>query len=115
MAHVVGIDAQARQISCEDGTVLDYDAASVPVFWTIQYLKRLDYLGHVSQWDDIILHEDPEKPELLAYYIKDGVVAAAAGLDRDDDTSALVALLSLRRDWTPQALGESPARLLASL
>lgn len=95
------------------GHQVRYDA--VPVFWTIQYLKRLDYIGHASEWDDIVLHGDPEKPDLLAYYLKDGVVAAAAGLDRDRDTSALVALLSLRRDWTPQALGESPARLLATL
>jgi len=50
--------------------------------------------------------------ELLAYYIKNGLVAAAAGIGRDHDTSALVALLSVRRDWTPQALGQSPARLL---
>jgi hypothetical protein len=90
-----------------------YDA--VPVFWTIQYLKRLDYIGHASQWDDLVLHSDPEKPELLAYYVKHGLVAAAAGMGRDQDTSALVALLSMRRDWTTQALGESPARLLATL
>ena len=92
------------------GQQVRYDA--VPVFWTIQYLKRLDYIGHAAQWDDIVLHGDPEKLELLAYYIKNGLVAAAAGIGRDHDTSALVALLSVRRDWTPQALGQSPARLL---
>ncbi len=85
------------------GQQVRYDA--VPVFWTIQYLKRLDYIGHASEWDNIVLHGDPEKPELLAYYVKDGVVVAAAGLDRDRDTSALVALLTLRRDWTSQSLG----------
>jgi apoptosis-inducing factor 3 len=95
------------------GHQVRYDA--VPVFWTIQYLKRLDYIGHASQWDDIVLHGDPEKPELLAYYVKDGLVAAAAGIGRDHDTSALVALLSVRRDWTPQALGQSPARLLDTM
>jgi apoptosis-inducing factor 3 len=95
------------------GQQVRYDA--VPVFWTIQYLKRLDYIGHASEWDDIVLHGDPEKPELLAYYVKDGAVAAAAGLDRDHDTAALVALMSLRRAWTAQELGDSPARVLASL
>ena len=95
------------------GQQVRYDA--VPVFWTIQYLKRLDYIGYASQWDDLVLHGDPEKPELLAYYVKDGLVAAAAGIGRDKDTSALVALLSMRRNWTAQALGESPARLLATL
>jgi NADPH-dependent 2,4-dienoyl-CoA reductase/sulfur reductase-like enzyme/nitrite reductase/ring-hydroxylating ferredoxin subunit len=94
------------------GKPVRYDA--VPVFWTIQYLKRLDYIGHASEWDEIVLHGDPEKPELLAYYVKNGVVAAAAGLGRDRDTSALVALMSIQRDWTAEALGASPAALLGS-
>ncbi len=93
------------------GHAVRYDA--VPVFWTIHYMKRLDYIGHAAKWDKIVLHGDPAKPEFLAYYVKDGLVAAAAGIDRDHDTSALVALLSLRRDWTAEELGESPARLLA--
>lgn len=92
------------------GQALRYDA--VPVFWTIQYLKRLDYVGHATEWDDVVLHGDPGKPEFLAYYVKDRVVAAAAGLDRDRDMAALIALLSSRRDWSPQALGVSPAGLL---
>ena len=94
------------------GKPVRYDA--VPVFWTIQYLKRLDYIGHASEWDQIVMHGDPEKPELLAYYVKNGVVAAAAGLGRDRDTSALVALMSIRRDWTAETLGASPAALLSS-
>jgi NADPH-dependent 2,4-dienoyl-CoA reductase/sulfur reductase-like enzyme len=87
-----------------------YDA--VPVFWTIHYLKRLDYIGHATEWDDLVLHGDIEKPEFLVYYVKDGRVIAAAGLDRDRDTAALVELLSLRRDWTAAELGPDPARLL---
>jgi apoptosis-inducing factor 3 len=90
-----------------------YDA--VPVFWTIQYLKRLDYIGHATDWDDIVVHGDLNKPEFLAYYLKNGVVAAAAGLDRDRDTAALIELLTLRRNWTPSELGDSPATVLAAI
>jgi apoptosis-inducing factor 3 len=90
-----------------------YDA--VPVFWTIQYLKRLDYIGHAADWDDIVVHGDLNKPEFLAYYVKNGVVAAAAGLDRDRDTAALIELLTLRRNWTPSELGDSPVRVLAAI
>lgn len=92
------------------GQGLRYDA--VPVFWTIHYLKRLDYIGHASDWDEIVVHGDLEKPEFLAYYVKDGKVIAAAGLDRDQDTAALIELFQQRRDWTPETLGESPARRL---
>lgn len=95
------------------GQTTRYDAP--PVFWTIQYLKRLDYIGHAAEWDDVVVHGDLGKPEFLAYYVKDGLVAAAAGLDRDQDTAALVELFTLRRDWTPEALGDHPLRVLASM
>jgi apoptosis-inducing factor 3 len=95
------------------GKTEPYDA--VPVFWTIQYLKTLDYIGHATSWDDVVLHGDMEKPEFLAYYVKDGRVAAAAGFDRSDDTAALIALFGRRQDWTAEELGESPASVLARL
>ena len=87
------------------GQGVRYDA--VPVFWTIQYLKRLDYIGHAKDWDDVVVHGDLEKPEFLAYYVKDGRVLAAAGLDRDKETAALIALFERRQDWTPEELGDS--------
>ncbi len=42
-------------------------------------------------------------------------MAAAAGLDRDKNTAALIELFHLLRDWTTAALGDSPAAVLASL
>ena len=89
--------------------------AAVPVFWTIQYLKRLDYIGHATDWDDIVVHGDLKKPEFLAYYVKDGLIQAAAGLDRDKDTAALIELLTMRRDWTPSSMGDSPAAVVAAM
>ncbi len=94
------------------GQAARYDA--VPVFWTIQYMKRLDYIGHATGWDSVVLHGDVGKPEFLAYYVKDGRVAAAVGLGRDQDTAALMELFAMRRDWTAADLGESPAAVLAA-
>lgn len=88
---------------------------AVPVFWTIQYRKRLDYIGHAAAWDEIVVHGDLSKPEFLAYYVKDGRVLAAAGLDRDRDTAALIELMTVRRHWTAQELGAEPAAVLAAL
>jgi hypothetical protein len=39
-------------------------------------------------------------------------VVAAAGFDRDRDTGALIVLFEQRQDWTPDALGDAPSRLL---
>ncbi len=90
-----------------------YDA--VPFFWTIQYMKRLDYVGHAQAWDSTVLHGDLGKPEFLAYYVKDGRVAAAAGLGRDQDTAALIELFARRRDWQATELGDRPVAVLAAL
>jgi NADPH-dependent 2,4-dienoyl-CoA reductase/sulfur reductase-like enzyme len=88
------------------GEAVRFDA--VPVFWTIQYLKRLDFIGHVTTWDDIVVHGNLDEPCFLAYYVKEGVVIAAAGLDRDRDTAALIDLFARRRNWTAAELGPSP-------
>lgn len=95
------------------GRVVRYEA--VPVFWTIQYLKRLDTIGHAEDWDDVVVHGDLEKPEFIAYYVKDGHVAAAVALDRDQDAAALVALFTMRQAWTPEALGSRPASVLGAI
>ena len=94
------------------GRATRFDAA--PVFWTIQYMKRLDYIGHASDWDEVVLHGDVETPNFLAYYVKGGQVVAAVGMDRDADTAALVELLAMR-DWTPHALGETPSAILKAM
>jgi NADPH-dependent 2,4-dienoyl-CoA reductase/sulfur reductase-like enzyme len=85
---------------------------ATPVFWTIQYLKRVDYIGHAEAWDEIVIHGDLSRPEFLAYFVKGGIVTAAAGMDRDQDTAALIALFDQRRHWTPGELGEKPSALL---
>ena len=90
-----------------------YDAP--PVFWTIQYRKRLDYIGHAAVWDDIVVHGDLGEPRFLAYLVKDGIVAAAAALGLDREAAALTELFRLRRTWSPQDLGPHPAARLAEI
>ena len=79
------------------GQDVAYDA--VPVFWTIQYMKRLDYVGHASGKDEIAVRGDLGEQKFIAYYLKDGIVKAAAGLNRDADMAAVLALMNGQRDW----------------
>jgi apoptosis-inducing factor 3 len=95
------------------GQAARYDAP--PLFWTIHYLKSLEYIGHAREWDDIVVHSDLGKLEFLAYYVRNGLVVAAAGMGRDKDTASLLELFTVRRDWTPAALGDNPAAVLADL
>ena len=90
---------------------------AVPMFWTIQYMKRLDYVGHASAKDELVVRGDLEKPEFIAYYLRDGKVAAAAGFDRDSDMAAIVALMESRHGWTVEDLHPPdglPATVLAA-
>jgi NADPH-dependent 2,4-dienoyl-CoA reductase/sulfur reductase-like enzyme/nitrite reductase/ring-hydroxylating ferredoxin subunit len=86
--------AAARAMLGQDAV---YDA--VPVFWTIQYMKRLDYVGHASAAHDIVIRGNLADQEFIAYYLKDGVVKAAAGMNRDADMAALIALMTGQPDW----------------
>lgn len=96
------------------GADLRFDA--VPYFWTIQFMKQLDYVGHGAGTDDLIIRGDTEEPAFIAYYRREGRIVAAAGWSHDRDMAALITLMGRKRDWTLDELhppGSSPAEVLA--
>jgi NADPH-dependent 2,4-dienoyl-CoA reductase/sulfur reductase-like enzyme/nitrite reductase/ring-hydroxylating ferredoxin subunit len=48
----------------------------VPFFWTYHFDKRIDYLGHAEQWDDIVYKGEPETFEFIALLCQSQRVAA---------------------------------------
>ena len=96
----------------------DLAYAAVPVFWTIQYMQQLTYIGHASGTDEIVIRGALEKREFIAYYVREGRVAAAAGMGLDRDLSAIIALMERQRDWAVEALhpqDASPSDVLADI
>lgn len=79
-----------------------YDA--VPYFWTIHFMQRLDYVGHAAEWDNVVIEGDLDKPQFMAFYLRNGSVAAVAGWDRDQLMAKVITLMTARQDWTVQAL-----------
>jgi NADPH-dependent 2,4-dienoyl-CoA reductase/sulfur reductase-like enzyme/nitrite reductase/ring-hydroxylating ferredoxin subunit len=77
---------------------------SVPYFWTIHFLKRLDYVGHATDWDEIIVDGDLQKPKFIALYVKAGRVDAVIGWDRDQDIARVISLFEEGRNWQADAL-----------
>ncbi|GAB4040816.1 FAD-dependent oxidoreductase [Spirosoma jeollabukense] len=76
-----------------------------PFFWTNQQGKRINYVGHATQIDDIIYDGDPEKDDaFLALYIQNGQIRAAAGLKRDQDIIAIRELMQADRMPLPDAV-----------
>ena len=75
----------------------------VPFFWTNQYGQGMDYVGHATRPDETIIDGDLTSGKWIAYYLKDGRVAAAAGMQRKGDVMALMEVM--RRVGRPSADG----------
>jgi len=54
-------------------------------FWSDQYEHKIEYVGHVAKWDEFVVRGSLEEAKLIGFYLVDGVVRAAVGLDRGGD------------------------------
>ncbi|HEY2161240.1 MAG TPA: FAD-dependent oxidoreductase [Solirubrobacteraceae bacterium] len=57
----------------------------IHTFWSDQYEHKLEYAGHATKWDQFIVRGSVEERKLVGFYLLDGQVRAAAGLDRGGD------------------------------
>ncbi len=82
-------------------------------FWSDQYEHLIEYVGFAAAWDQLVFRGRPESRKFLGFYLKDGIVRAAVGLDRGGDPEdpkadgELKAVASLIR----QRVFVDPARL----
>jgi 3-phenylpropionate/trans-cinnamate dioxygenase ferredoxin reductase subunit len=65
------------------GSTAPYDY--VYTFWSDQYEHKIEYVGHVSKWDEFVVRGSLAEGKLIGFYLVDGVVRAAVGLDRGGD------------------------------
>ena len=65
------------------GSTAPYDY--VHTFWSDQYEHTIEYVGHVTKWDEFVVRGSVEEGKLVGFYLVDGVVRAAIGLDRGGD------------------------------
>ncbi len=76
-------------------------------FWSDQYEHVIEYIGFAASWDRLVFRGDPASRKFLGFYLKDGVVRAAVGLDRGGDPedpkgdSELAVVADLIRDRVP--------------
>ena len=63
--------------------------ADVPYFWTYHFGKRLDYLGHARQWDEIVYFGAPEDFDFLALICTQGKVVAVVACQRERHAAML--------------------------
>jgi 3-phenylpropionate/trans-cinnamate dioxygenase ferredoxin reductase component len=81
-------------------------------FWSDQYEHKIEYVGHATKWDEFVVRGSVEEGKLIGFYLVDGVVQAAVGLDRggdpeldlDGEMAACASLVSVRARPAPAAL-----------
>ena len=65
------------------GSAAPYDY--IYSFWSDQYDHKLEYVGYVTKWDEFVVRGSLKEGKLVGFYLVNGVVRAAAGLDRGGD------------------------------
>jgi 3-phenylpropionate/trans-cinnamate dioxygenase ferredoxin reductase component len=70
----------------------DYDV--VPYFFSdLADWASLEYLGPAYEWDEVVFRGERDSGEFLAWYLKDGKVAAALSVERSEDLAEARRLL----------------------
>lgn len=79
-----------RQGAAAARSMLGSDAAYdyVHTFWSDQYEHKVEYVGHAATWDDFVIRGSADEGRLIGFYLQDGVVCAAVGIDRGGDPEA---------------------------
>ena len=65
------------------GSTAPYDY--IHTFWSDQYEHKLEYAGHATKWDRFVVRGSLDERKLIGFYLLEGQVRAAVGLDRGGD------------------------------
>jgi 3-phenylpropionate/trans-cinnamate dioxygenase ferredoxin reductase subunit len=82
-------------------------------FWSDQYEHLIEYVGFAASWDRLVFRGPPGSRKFLGFYLKDGLVRAAVGLNRggDPDDPTGNGELKLVANLIRNQVGVDPARL----
>jgi 3-phenylpropionate/trans-cinnamate dioxygenase ferredoxin reductase component len=83
-------------------------------FWSDQYEHKIEYVGHVTRWDEFVVRGSVADAKLIGFYLVDGVVRAALGFDRggdpeldlDGEMAACARLVAARARPAPAVLAD---------
>jgi 3-phenylpropionate/trans-cinnamate dioxygenase ferredoxin reductase subunit len=87
--------------------------APVNYFWSDQYDLSLQYVGHASGQDEVILRGQVDGGSWSAFYVRDAELRAALGVNRFHDVSAARQLIARRIPVTPEQLRDEDVDLKA--
>jgi 3-phenylpropionate/trans-cinnamate dioxygenase ferredoxin reductase component len=82
-------------------------------FWSDQYEYNLQYAGFAHEWDQIVVRGSLEDRDFVAFYLRDGVILAALGLNRGGDVRRAMQLIGKRVAPEPTRLKDQDVDLRA--
>jgi 3-phenylpropionate/trans-cinnamate dioxygenase ferredoxin reductase subunit len=86
------------------GATDPYDEA--PWFWSDQYDLNIQYVGAGLEWDAIVTRGQLGVPPFTVFYLWEGSLIAAAGVNDHHTVARTRRLLEMRRSVSPQQLGD---------
>jgi len=82
--HFNNAEKQGRAVArAVLGTLQAYEY--IYSFWSDQYDHKLEYVGFTRSWERMVLRVSPESRKFLAFYLTQGILQAAFGLNRGGD------------------------------
>ena len=75
-------------------------------FWSDQYDANLQYAGFHTQWEQLVVRGALDSGSYLAWYLNDGRIDAAVGLNRARDVRRVMPLIKSRRVVDLEQLGD---------
>ena len=63
----------------------DAEYSYLHTFWSDLYDDKLEYAGHARRWDEFVARGSMEERRFVGFYLSDGVLRAAVGLNRGGD------------------------------
>jgi apoptosis-inducing factor 3 len=86
----------------------------IPFFWTNQWDIVLRYVGHAEKWDEIIYrYGNPSKKDFIGFYVQDGKLLAAAGMNHDAEMDAIEFILRDQKPLTYDQMRDEKFDLVA--
>jgi 3-phenylpropionate/trans-cinnamate dioxygenase ferredoxin reductase subunit len=82
--HFNNAEKQGRAVArAVLGTLQAYEY--IYSFWSDQYEHKLEYVGFARSWERVVLRGSSDSREFLAFYLTQGILQAAFGLNRGGD------------------------------
>jgi 3-phenylpropionate/trans-cinnamate dioxygenase ferredoxin reductase subunit len=87
----------------------------IPYFFSDQYDVGMEYSGLAVEWDNVVFRGDPATREFIAFWLKDGRLAAGMNVNVWDVADPIAELVASRQPLDPSRLRDPDVELSSLL